>query len=220
MNILKKITEYNRTICNNKINEYIAIHYVGSTSTAKNNADYFASKKVGASAQYYVDEKEIWQGVEDKDIAWHVGNKTYIHKYCRNNNSIGIEMCCKKDKQGNWYIEKETINNTIELTKMLMKKYNIPIENVIRHYDVTGKNCPEPFVRNEDLWIEFKNRLLEGDDEDMIRYNKIEEVPEYAKATIQKLVDKKVLNGAGAGLDLSEDMIRILVINDRSGLYA
>ncbi len=219
MNILKKITPYNRTICNNKINKYIVIHYVGSVSTAKNNVDYFASKKVGASAHYFVDEKEVWQCVEDKDNAWHVGNKTYIHKYCRNSNSIGIEMCCKKDSKGKWYIEQETINKTIELTKMLMQKYNIPIENVIRHYDVTRKICPEPFVRNESLWIDFKNRLIKGDDEDMIRYNKVEEIPDYAKNTIQKLVDKKVLNGAGTGLDLSEDMIRILVINDRIGIY-
>ena len=50
-------------------------------------------------------------------------------------------------------------------------------------------------------------------------YNTLEEVPGYAQATIQKLLDSGFLKGASDGLKLSEDMIRILVINDRSGLY-
>ena len=37
-----------------------------------------------------------------------------------------------------------------------MKKYNIPAENVIRHYDVTGKNCPKYFVEDEEAWKQFK----------------------------------------------------------------
>lgn len=51
------------------------------------------------------------------------------------------------------------------------------------------------------------------------RYNTIDEVPEYAKETIQKLIDKKILLGNENGLDLSEDMIRILVFNDRAKFY-
>ncbi len=220
MNILKKITPYNKTIMDNKVNKYIVIHYVGEVSSAKNNIEYFCKNKLKSSAHYFVDNKEIWQLVEDKDSAWHCGtSQKYYHPKCRNTNSIGIEMCCKKDGKGKWYIKEETINNTIQLTKMLMQKYNIPIENIIRHYDVTRKVCPEPFVRNEDLWIDFKNRLFKGDEEEMIRYNKIEEIPEYAKTTIQKLINKGILKGTQQGLDLSEDMLRILVINDRIGLY-
>ncbi len=44
-----------------------------------------------------------------------------------------------------------------------MKKYNIPIENVIRHYDVTHKNCPTHFVSNNVAWNNFKNSLKEND---------------------------------------------------------
>lgn len=51
------------------------------------------------------------------------------------------------------------------------------------------------------------------------RYNTVEECPEWARATIQKLVNKGFLNGNGEGLDLSHDMIRILVIHDRAGMY-
>ena len=54
----------------------------------------------------------------------------------------------------------KTVDNAVELVKMLMTKYNVPIANVIRHYDVTGKNCPAPFVRNNKAWQEFKSRLV------------------------------------------------------------
>lgn len=57
-----------------------------------------------------------------------------------------------------------------------MKKYNINIQNVIRHYDVTGKKCPEPFVHDEKQWIAFKNRVLDytkEDDEEMVETSKM-----------------------------------------------
>jgi N-acetylmuramoyl-L-alanine amidase len=141
-----------------KDNEWIVIHYVGAVSTAENNAKYFYKEKRGASAHYFVDENSIWQVVEDKDAAWHVGGAKKYLNGARNGNSIGIEMCCKKDSSGNWYIEPETIENTIWLTRQLMKKYNIPVSRVTTHYLTTGKICPEPFVRNPELW---KNFLLE-----------------------------------------------------------
>lgn len=50
-------------------------------------------------------------------------------------------------------------------------------------------------------------------------YNTLDEVPGYAKATIQKLLDKDLLLGTSSGLKLSEDMVRIFTIHDRAGLY-
>ena len=57
------------------------------------------------------------------------------------------------------------------------------------------------------------------EDEDMKRYNTIEEMPDWAKPTIEKLVKKGFLQGDGNGLDLSHDMVRMLVIHDRAGMY-
>lgn len=57
------------------------------------------------------------------------------------------------------------------------------------------------------------------DDDDMKRYNTVQECPEWARATIQKLVDKNILSGTGEGLDLSLDMVRLLVIHDRAGVF-
>lgn len=159
MKIKEYITNRNYTKGNDRKIQYIVIHYVGAVSTALNNAKYFKSTYRGASAHYFVDENDVYRVVKDKDIAWHCGTTgKYYHSKCRNSNSIGIEMCCIK-KNGKIDISDKAVERTIELTKYLMKKYNIPAENVIRHYDVTHKKCPEPFVSNSSRWDKFKKEL-------------------------------------------------------------
>lgn len=160
MEIKQKLTKVNYRKGNRKVNKYLVIHFVGATGGAEANCNYFYNTYRGASAHYFVGHfGEVWQCVEDKNIAWHCGANKYKHAYCRNTNSIGIEMCCKKDKSGKWYFEDATVKATVELVKDLMKKYNIPVANVIRHYDVTGKNCPEPYVRDAAAWASFKAAL-------------------------------------------------------------
>ena len=162
VSITKNITTVNRTKGVNT-KKYIVIHYTGNkTDGALANANYFKSVNRGASAHYFVDENSAYQSVEDKNIAWHCGAKKYKHSTCRNSNSLGVELCSRKDSKGNFYFMDKTVDNAVELIKMLMAKYNVPIANVIRHYDVTGKNCPEPFVKNIEAWQNFKNRLEEN----------------------------------------------------------
>ena len=109
--INKKISKYNHYDMDNRKIKYIVIHWVGAASSAKNNADYFYSADRRASAHYFVDDKERWQSVLDKNAAWAVGGgpldqaspyakygKKYFNK-CTNSNSISIEMCCKKKSQ-------------------------------------------------------------------------------------------------------------------------
>lgn len=141
--------------------KYLVIHYTANDGdTAKNNVDYYANNKnLGASAHFFVDENQIWQSVKESDTAWHCGATLYKHALCRNYNSIGIELCSRIDKYGVYYFKNETIINAVKLTKELMAKYNIPIENVIRHYDVTGKVCPAPMVKDAALWSRFKEML-------------------------------------------------------------
>ena len=203
--------------------KYIVVHYTANNGdTARNNGNYFSQSNRNASAHYFVDENEIIQSVKDTDTAWHCGAKSYKHPKCRNDNSVGIEMCSEKDDKGQYYINQATQNRTIRLIKVLMGKYNIPIENVLRHYDVTGKICPEPFVRNQVQWLDFKKMLNEQKEggADMI-YNYMDEnMPDWAKPTIQKLIDKGALKGNEKGeLMLTDVMLRIFVANDRMGLY-
>ena len=143
--------------------QFLVIHYTANNADlAKSNCNYFKSPNRNSSAHYFVDEKEVWQSVEDNDIAWHCGTSgKYYHSKCRNDNAIGIELCSEKDSKGNYYFTNETINNAVGLVKMLMEKYNIPIENIVRHYDVTHKNCPAPFINNITTWDNFKDSLKE-----------------------------------------------------------
>lgn len=201
MEIKQHLTKVNYNKAN-KQNKYIVIHYTGNNGdTANANAKYFHSTYRGASANYFVDEHEIVQVVPDNCVAWHCESRGMAFKCgCRNNNSIGIELCSRKDKQGNYYFKEGTIKNSIELVVYLMKKYNIPIENVIRHYDVCGKLCPRPFIDNT-AWEIYKTGVknaflgvnLNDKEEGDCLYQNIKEVPEWGKNTIRKLIEKDVL---------------------------
>ena len=59
-------------------------------------------------------------------------------------------MCSEKNNKGQYYINEQTQNKTLEVVQWLMEKYGVPLENVVRHYDVTGKLCPEPFVKSKE----------------------------------------------------------------------
>ena len=74
-----------------------------------------------------------------------------------NTNSISIEMC-DTIRNGVYQASEATLANAAALGRALMKKYGIPIENVYRHFDVTGKHCPSYLV-NAQKWAEFKERL-------------------------------------------------------------
>lgn len=177
--IHKKISPYNNQSRYSDTVKFIVIHYVGAVSTAKNNADYFYRVNTlhtsygGASAHYFVDEKEIWQSVREDRASWHCGGGLQGsggHSYfqiCTNRNSIGIEMCVQLEK-GKFIIAEETVNNTAKLVQQLMKKYGIPKSHCIRHFDVTGKECPDAYpeyaptdwLLSDGAWERFRNRLV------------------------------------------------------------
>ena len=204
---------------------YIVMHYTANNGdTAKNNCDYY--HRVGglqASAHYFVDEHGAMQSVREGDTAWHCGARAYWHPECRNGNSIGIEMCSRKRADGSYYIKPETVANAATLAKDIMQRYGIDTEHVVRHYDVTGKRCPMPWVDDPAQWAAFKDMLMpkstttdEEDEDDMVRYNKLEDVPDWAQDTVRELVDAGALGGVGGGnLDLSMDMIRGLVVGTK-----
>ena len=104
-----------------------------------------------------MDETSIYQSVELRDVAWHCGTAgTYYHKSCRNSNSIGIELCCS----GNYKISQKTKVNGAYLCADMCKKLGIAANEVdtyvLRHYDITHKNCPAQMVSDEKEWKAFK----------------------------------------------------------------
>ncbi len=207
---------------------YIVVHFTGNDGdTPKNNADYFTRETVDASAHYFVDETTMWQTVRDTDTAWHCGGGLQgngghaWHGKCTNSNSIGVEMC-SDSIAGKLALTEQTMVRAAALVAALMDKYGIAIDHVIRHYDVTGKLCPAPMVTNEKLWTDFKARIVRAQKacEDVpVRYQTLEDMPSYYREAVQCLVARGLLNGNEKGLDLSEDMARLITVHYRAGLY-
>ena len=157
--INRMISNYNYNPGNISRIKYIVIHYVGALGGAQENCAYYGGGNRGASAHYFVGfAGEIWQCVEDRNIAWHCGASSYKHPECRNANSIGIEMCVRKkgnadeswsNGQGLVFRKSRRCSLLLSWSGYLMEKYHIPADHVIRHYDVTGKICPNPYVYND-----------------------------------------------------------------------
>lgn len=152
--------------------KYIVLHYTGNDGDRdESNATYFTGANRNASAHYFVDDDSITQSVQDNYIAWSVGGgimdkgSSYYAKggkcygKCTNSNSISIEMC-DTTKDGKHNLSVKTRANAIDLARTLIKKYNIPKSNVIRHFDVNHKLCPLYFVANEKSWTSFRDEIF------------------------------------------------------------
>ena len=193
--------------------EYIVVHYTANSGdTAQNNLDYFSRTKTGTSAHYFVDENEVCQSVQDTDVAWHCGSKNPRHPYCRNANSIGVEMC---NSVGS--VPEAARDRTAAFVRQKMKEYGIDSSHVLRHYDVTGKRCPAPWVDNPAEWMEFK-KMLEGDDD--MSYEQFEQymnrylternakpADDWAKPYIQDAIDAGAMTDVGGTIERPQGFI-------------
>lgn len=157
---LLDVNKYSRPGIKRQMTTKIAVHYVGNAgSTAKNNRDYFNNLKdthiTYASAHYIIGIKgEIIQCIPLDEIAYTTNSA--------NNYSIGIE-CCHPSDDG--VFTKETRESLIELVAYLLNKYDLDIDDIIRHYDVTRKLCPLCWASNtgdkyEDF-LKFKKEVKE-----------------------------------------------------------
>ncbi|MCH5352942.1 MAG: N-acetylmuramoyl-L-alanine amidase [Acutalibacter sp.] len=199
----------------------IVVHNTGNDATAENEISYMIRNSEEKSFHYAVDDKEIVQGLPLNRNAWASGDG----RGKGNMEGIHIEICYSLSG-GERFAKAE--QNAAQLIASLLKQYGWGIDKVTKHQDYDGKYCPH---RTLGLgWQRFLNIVksyMKGGGEEM-RYNKISEMPIWAQPTIKKLCDKKLLSGNGgskdsngypADLDLSADMIRILAINDRAGVY-
>ena len=177
---------------------FIVIHFTGNNGdTALNNCTFFSGENRKASANYFSGNDGIYQSVPDNWAAWAVGGtKNYKHPYCRNMNSISIEMCSRIGADGKYYIDDDVVKQTIKLTRYLMNKYGVPVANVLRHYDVWDKQCPEPFVRQPELWQDFKRKLTESENLTMEQYNELKNLIEKQAVEIADLknINKQLVN--------------------------
>ena len=132
----------------------IFVHYTANAgTTAEQNRSYFESlaesHERSASAHFVIGyDGTIVQCIPTKEIAYAVKGRNY--------DSISIE-CCYLDENGKF--EEKTYQKLIELTAWLLHKYELRPENVLRHYDEGGKNCPKYYVEHEGAWQDFLNDL-------------------------------------------------------------
>lgn len=130
----------------------VVIHYVANPgSTAEQNRSYFEglkdSHETYASSHFIVGlEGEIIQCIPTSEMAYASND--------RNNDTVSIEVC-HPGETGKF--NDATYDSLVELTGWLCEYLEVPVENVIRHYDVTGKLCPLYFVEHEDAWEQFKD---------------------------------------------------------------
>lgn len=200
--------------------KYIVFHYTGNDGDSDEaNARFFRENIRNASAHFFVDDDSVTQSVPEDFVAYSVGGEKYPscdrtgggkwHGKCTNKNSISIELCDTR-RNGKFDFTEETLENAVALCQLLLKKYNIPAENIIRHFDVVGKICPAPFVNDEKAWEEFKERIVD----EVKYYETVKEVPKWAQPMIQDMIDKGCFSDKKA-LHLSDDMIRTMALMQR-----
>lgn len=153
---LLTVNEYSRPAIPLKKINGIVIHYVANPrSTAMENRNYFEGLKDGrgtkASSHFVIGlEGEIVQCIPTSEIAY-ASNE-------RNNDTLSIE-CCHLKEDGKF--NSETYHALVRFTAWLCLEFHIEVEDIIRHYDVTGKNCPKYYVEHEKEWFEFQNDVEE-----------------------------------------------------------
>ncbi|XMB66872.1 DUF5011 domain-containing protein [Mycoplasmatota bacterium zrk1] len=143
---------------------YIVIHNTGNTASAYNEINYLhnTNNTSFTSFHFAVDENEVWQGMDTNYNAWHAGDGDGVNSY--NRNSIGIEIA--KSLTHDDETKDQATYNAAVLTARMMLEYNIPIENIITHYDASGKYCPHDifdrygFDRFKDLVQTIYDQIL------------------------------------------------------------
>lgn len=139
----------------------IVVHWTGSADKgfdAAAEVRHFNQSEKLVSAHYVVDDHQILQCIPDHEIAFHAGGTRYkpdgdrIRETGLNPNyfTIGFEMCANVDGQ-----YEKTYQNGVELAAHLLQKYRFCVQDLYRHFDLTGKECPA-LLLDAPKWAKFK----------------------------------------------------------------
>ena len=198
------------------------VRYFGQTLANQNPNDNIPDRY--ASAHIFVDKTEAVLVIPLNEVAYHAGPA--------NTYSIGVEMCVEED--GNFH--PDTVERTAKIVAELCEWYGLdPIRDVIRHYDVTGKICPKPYVIDPWAWQAFRQKvdsIMKGDDEELQEIEKLKKEVEDLKTQVNLLLDlhkmdvpdwaKEAVEAASDLVDTPEggsfDFYRLLTILHRAGL--
>lgn len=172
--IINKFSTVHTTAKPKREIKYIVVHYTAGVTSRAGSA-------INTAEYYRTTDRAVvcYNSDINNRYTWHCGGARYNTKggtyygKCTNANAIGVEICSTNStgrmqnaNDRSYSFTDAVINNAVELVKQLMKWYNIPAENVIRHYDVTGKPCPGIYGWNKESgseaeWQKFKARISE-----------------------------------------------------------
>jgi N-acetylmuramoyl-L-alanine amidase len=149
------VNEYSRPGKKLEAVNAVVIHYTGNPgTTAEQHRRYYGglaiTKEASVSSNFVVGiEGEVIECVPMDEVAYASNN--------RNSDTISIEVC-HKDKTGKF--TDASYESVVKLTAYLCEKFDLDEDQIIRHYDVTGKKCPKYFVDHEDAWLQLKQDVL------------------------------------------------------------
>ena len=146
--------------------EYFAVHYLGVNGQ---NPYLYGG---GYGGHFYISkEGKCYQAAEVTDKLWHVGASSgysYIHPYARNSNTIGVECATytssgRNNDDQTWYFTEKTQDTAAKLAAAVLVIYKLPLDHLLRHGDITTKNCPSPLKRDQGkgsnwTWDKFKSK--------------------------------------------------------------
>ena len=213
----------------------VTIHHVAGVTSIKALAAVFqpGSGRSASSNYGIANDGTIGLFVDESRRAWTSNSME------NDNRAITIEVS-NSEKGGEWPVSEAAMESLIKLLVDIcqrnpgIKRLNFTGDtsgNMTFHKWFAATGCPGPYLEKKHPWIaeEVNRRLDEAEKinkapveekgEEEMRYNTLQEIPDYAKNTITKLVNAGILNGNGNGLNLSEDMIRILVLMERILTY-
>ncbi|GCD83653.1 hypothetical protein PTHTG4_27170 [Parageobacillus thermoglucosidasius] len=157
--------EYSRPGLKLKGVRKLVLHWTANPgASAENHFKYFdqtiIQAKRYASSHIFVDKNEAINIIPLDEVAYHANDGTYrgVPELKPNANflSIGVEMCVEKD--GTFH--PNTIARTEDVFVELCKKFKLnPMKDIVRHYDITHKNCPAPWVKDFKAFEDFKKRV-------------------------------------------------------------
>ncbi len=159
-----KVNQYTRPGLKMSGVKGIVMHWTATPgASALNERNYFngtcIADKRYASSHYFVDRKEAQLIIPENEVAYHAHdqNRCYVSflKPNANTKAIGVEMCVEKNGQ----IHSETVQNAAELVADLCKRYGLSTDKIVRHYDVTNKSCPTPWVRDASQLATFRKKV-------------------------------------------------------------
>lgn len=199
----------------------ITIHHMAGNLSVESCGNIFASSNREASANYGVDSNgRVGLYVDESNRSWASSSRA--------NDEVAVTIEVANDEYGgNWHVSDKALAKVIELCVDICKRNGIKQlnftgdsnGNLTMHRYFAATACPGPYLASKFPYIaEQVNKRLNNkqEDEDMTRYNSLQEMPEGYRQEAQKLIDAGALRGGADGkLNISEDMLRGAIIGMR-----